>query len=81
MLIVFFTFIHGQEITYATALSVMYPMLIVYIGYIGLLIFFGLKFYFRSHIVMNYQYGGFKALSYSNALTKGFIKEGFSVIL
>ncbi len=68
----FFIFTPGQEITYRTALSLMYPMLIGYIGYIGLLIFFGLKFYFSRHIVMNYQYGGLKALSYSNSLTKGF---------
>ena len=42
------------------------------IAFIVLIFFFLLKFYFSSYVVLNYQYGGFKALGYSNFITKGF---------
>lgn len=59
-------------------------MLLLFLGYIlfiGVFIFFMLKFYFSSYIVLNYQYGGFKALGYSNFITKGFKGRLFGYLL
>lgn len=59
-------------------------MLFLFIGYLvfmGVFVFFMLKFYFSRYVVINYQYGGFKALGYSNFITKGFKGKLFGYVL
>ena len=68
-----FTFASSQLTPYGALSSTF--MLLLSIGYIvfmGVFVFLMLKFYFSSYVVLNYQYGGFKALGYSNFITKGF---------
>ena len=77
-----FTFASSQLTPYGALSSTF--MLLLSIGYIvfmGVFVFFMLKFYFSRYVVLNYQYGGFKALGYSNFITKGFKGRLFGYVL
>lgn len=60
---------------------VILSIFIGYIAFVVLIYFIMIKLFFSLHISLNYNYGGFNALSYSNKLTKGFKGKIFGYIM